>query len=918
MKKLLGVVIAAVVLAAASVGMGYLGSLWWTSHNGLNWSVTSAGWGGAGGGAGQRAASPGASAPGASAPGAPAAGGAAGPAAQAAAHEFDGNVAAIEWGGKVESATGVAADDAEGQEGLRSMIDQDPETYWRSSRDPGPKEVVLSFAEHESVLINQVTIVSDGGLAPRNLEIWVSNTGPKEGFTRVATAATPADTNENTISFDPVEARYVKLRLLRNYNEEEEFKVTEIKVMEARRGGYTPLLARHPDLLGPPPAQAGAAVAAAASPPTCVPVTQTTLTPGHGETKRALVVRHLGDEREYGGTHLKNLAGQGNSADYRQEHPELEIAARVDFTVVRMNQLADSMLNPKYGYDTVVLDQVCPEHPAPSLANFERLLPAWVADGHKLIIQDSDICSSANGSWATPADYRWLPYRIKTDAPGAQGAPGFLLRFVEDNWMAHSHRGRPGFIDTEAWENDTDGYHNELGDSNTLTEWDPHWCGHMVVRNVNNVFGFAHTYAHLGRGLIIYDGFDHDQVGTTGDDLLVARELAQGFDPDNLPCSARIGEFVVTTDTRLIQRPFVPGHSYDYPLSLLSNQGYKGTIGLSVRANPGLSGMQASFTPASVALDGLAESNFTLTVPANAPFTPQALEVKGIDAGGRTNSVCLQLVQPQTGELSVVSTLPRAKHKNLEIILDASGSMKLPLGKKTRWTTAHDVLQQMLATLPGDFNVGLRIYGHRESSRSPKTCTDSELVLPIQKLDSQAILRAAEAVHPRGETPLIYSVLQSTTDLKDVGGGTVIVITDGEESCHGDPVKAAATLKASGLDIVLNIVGFTTGQSVQKQLGGFAQATGGRFYAANSGPTLALALQMAAVDRFPYTVLDAAGKEVASGEAGAGAEELPPGEYTVVVNAGTTSLKAEHVRVALAQQTTLHITAKNDKFVLQQ
>jgi hypothetical protein len=438
---------------------------------------------------------------------------------------------------------------------------------------------------------------------------------------------------------------------------------------------------------------------------------------------------------------------------------------------------------------------------------------------------------------------------------------------------------------------------------------------------VNNIFGFAYTYAHYGRGLIIYNGFDVDMMGTVGYDTLVARELAQGFDPDNLPCAARIGDFVVTTDTRLMERPFVPGRSYDYPLTLLSNQGYKGTVGLSVTASPGLNGLQASFAPASVGVDGLAEAKFSLTLPANAPSTPQALQVKGVDAAGKTNTLCLQLVQPQTGELSVISKLarPPATRKNLEIILDASGSMKTALGKKTRWTTAHDVLSQVLATLPSDFNVGLRIYGHRESSRSPKTCTDSELVVPIQKLDQPAILAAAEAVKPKGETPLVYSVLQSPADLKEVGGGTVIVITDGEESCHGDPVKAAAQLKASGLDITLNIVGFTvTGQSVQKQLGSFAQATGGHFYAADSGPALARALQIAAVDRFPYTVTDAAGKEVAAGEAGSGADELPPGEYTVIVNAGGTSLKAEHVRVALAQQTTVHIALKDEQFVLEQ
>jgi hypothetical protein len=834
--------------------------------------------------------------------------GAGGPAAQAAARQFDGNVAALDWGGKVESATGVSPDNASDVDWMSDLIDGNPDTYWHTQGEVhGPSEIVLSFADHDSVRIDQVKIFSHSQSAPRDLEVWVSNSGPTEGFTRVANVKLPDDTgDESSIRFDPVEARYIKLRLLHTFRDDEGFEIGEIKVMEAPRFGYTPLIARHPELNGPSPANAGAAVAAAASAPTCVPVTSAP-TPGHGESKHVLVLTPdpwSNSEKIYAGVYLKNHPEDG------QKYPDLGVAARAGFTVVAAKRAQVPMLNSKYGYDTVVLEQCCQDKgPGPAFMN---ALKAWLADGHKLIIQDADNCVPG-------PNYGWLPYHLKTDNPGGHGAAGEFLRFTEENWMAHGHKGRPGFIDIEAWENSTDDYHNELGDSNTLTEWDPHWCGQMVVRNVNNVFGFVFTYAHYGRGLIIYSGFDIDMLGTLGYDLMVARELAQGFDPDNLPCSARIGDFVVTTDTKLMERPMLAGRSYDYPLTLLSNQGYKGTIGLSVKAYPGLGGMQANFAPASVALDGLAESKFTLMLPPNAPSTPQALEVRGLDAAGKANSLCLQLVQPTTGELAVVSTLarPTATRKNLEIILDASGSMKTALGKKTRWSTAHDVLQQVLATLPGDFNVGLRIYGHRESSRSPKTCTDSELVVPIQKLDQQAILSAADAVKPKGETPLVYSVLQSPDDLKAVGGGTVIVITDGEESCHGDTVKAAAQLKASGLDITLNIVGFTTGQAAQKQLSGFAQATGGRFYAADSGPALARALQMAAVERFPYTVLDASGKEVAAGEAGGAAEELPAGEYTVVVTAGETSLKAEHVRVVLAQQTTVHIAQKNDQFVLE-
>jgi len=900
MKKALSIVIGGVVVVAAALAVvGYRQG--WFSKAGLK-SQAASGGGNATMGA-VATAGPQTSA-------SPATGFESTPAAQAGqykAPQFDGDVAALDWGGKVESATGVADDEESQKIDLNNLIDEDKETSWSSPHDPGPKEIILSFIDHQSVLIDRVVIAVDPDRTdadvPRDVEVWTSNSAPTQGFSRVATAALP-QAAENTIHFDPVEARYVKLRVLHAQNGGDQFEIRELRVMESSRGDYTPLFTRRPDLVGPEGAGSeGAAVAAAAL--ACVPLPPAPPAPGRAESKHVLVLAPHGESR---GEDVYPPMGLKSHPDSRHGLADLAIVDRVDFAAVSPKLARAWMLSPKYNYDTVVMEQVCEgDEPLPA---FERALLSWVAAGHKLIIHDADKCSPG-------PDYSWLPYHLKTDNPGAHGSSGDYLRFVEQNWMAHGRTGRPGFIDVGAWESSDGDYHNELGDSNTLTEWDPHWCGHMVVRNSNNIFGFVLTYAHYGRGLIIYGGFDIDQQGSTGYDLVTARELAQGFDPDNLPCAAHVGDFVVTTDARLMERPMVSGRNYEYPLTLLSNQGYKGTVGLSVTANPGLNGMQASFAPASVNLNGLAEGKFMLTLPAN--VKPQALEVKGLDAAGKSNTLCLQLVPPTTGELAVVSTLaqPTATRKNLEIILDASGSMKTALGKKTRWSTAHDVLRQVLATLPADFNVGLRVYGHREGSRSPKTCTDSELVVPIQPLDQRAILSAAEAVKPRGETPLVYSVLQTPADLKEVGGGTVIVITDGEESCHGDPVKAVAQLKASGLDTTLNIVGFTTGQAAQKQLGGFAQATGGRFYAADNGPALARALQMAAVERFPYSVLDAAGKEVAAGEAGPGAEELPAGEYTVVVNAGGISLKAEHVRVELAQQTTLRITQKNDQFILE-
>jgi hypothetical protein len=833
-------------------------------------------------------------------------------AAASVAPAFDGNVASLEWGGRLEKAPGAE---------VKLLSDENEgDATWASGNVPGPKEIVVSFFERDVALVDSVVIenaVDHPGAetaqlpeyAPRDVEVWTSTTSADGGFARVAGESVPA-AGQVVVRFPAVEARFVKLRLLRNHANGEEFHVRRVKVMEAQGGGYTSLFARHPELLGPwapaPGAQAsgspapigqGCAVAAPAMP-----------SPGRGESHRILLLSSSADIDP--STFFPALQLKDGPKERLASFPEFAIAARLETRTVKPVRAQLFMLSESAGIDTVVLMQPCAGYPMS--AAFRQALVKWVAAGHKLIIHDSDKCVPG-------PDYGWLPFDIKTDTPGARGEPGGDLKILEDNWIAQSRPGRDGFIDTGAWAS-LDPPANELGDSNVVTAWDANWCGHMVVRNVQNVFGFVHAYAHYGRGLIIWSGLDVDMSGSDWYDRLVMREFGQGFAPDNLPCSIHVGHFVVSTDSRHLSRGVAPGRSYTYPLTLLSNMKYRGRVTLS--ASPvGGGAVEASFEPPVVDVSGIHQASLRVTLPAAPPIRPFALEVKGTDAEGRTNSLCLQLGPVQGGELSVVSALAPATKtsRNLEIILDASGSMKTPLaGKKTRWDVALETLQQVLGRLPDDFNVGLRIYGHREASRSPATCTDSELIVPVQKLDRAGILDRARSFKPKGETPLVYSALQARDDLRGVGGGTVILITDGEESCKGDPVKAAADLEASGLDIRLNIVGFALkNPRVQQDLAGFSQSTGGLFYAADSGPALADAVMVAAVEKFPYVVYDGTGKAVVTGEAGSGSDTLPAGEYRVVVKAGAKELVAPRVSVGLGQSVTLTIAMKAGQLVLQ-
>ena len=371
------------------------------------------------------------------------------------------------------------------------------------------------------------------------------------------------------MTFTPVEARYVKVRLVRNHNPDPAqrayFSLDRIRVFEAQAPGYVPLLTRHPEIATPAfVAEGAAAVAAAKAAPVtgCAASASPAMQPGTGESRRVLLVQS--NYLSYAAVYVPfSVKWNRLPKNYTSTREEFSIFDRVETNVVATNQLQPWMLAD---YDTVVFEQACDARQFPP--RFLQLLASWVAAGHKLIIHDSDKCGD-------PPDYSYLPYRFKTSRPGAWGKPGSTFRMLENTWMIHDLRGKPGFVDGDAWVKLVPPA-NELGDTNVITDWEPGWCGQFAVKNVLGDFGFAQAYAHHGKGLIIWEGLDVDSTGTLWLDIVRARQLAQGFNTDNLPCGVKVGSFVVVTEPQLQRRGFQPGQSYTYPLSILPNLKYKG------------------------------------------------------------------------------------------------------------------------------------------------------------------------------------------------------------------------------------------------------------------------------------------------------------------------------------------------------
>jgi Mg-chelatase subunit ChlD len=180
----------------------------------------------------------------------------------------------------------------------------------------------------------------------------------------------------------------------------------------------------------------------------------------------------------------------------------------------------------------------------------------------------------------------------------------------------------------------------------------------------------------------------------------------------------------------------------------------------------------------------------------------------------------------------------------VEIVFDASNSMWGQIDGRAKIDVAKQVLRESLDWLPRDLKVGLRVYGHQHK-RELRVCTDSELLVPLRTASGEQIEDAISTVRPRGQTPLAYSLDQVAGDFGELRGErAVVLVTDGIESCGGDPVAAARALQAGG-GIPVHVIGFGLGSEADadaESLQAIADASGGRFLTARSAEELREAL----------------------------------------------------------------------------
>ena len=239
------------------------------------------------------------------------------------------------------------------------------------------------------------------------------------------------------------------------------------------------------------------------------------------------------------------------------------------------------------------------------------------------------------------------------------------------------------------------------------------------------------------------------------------------------------------------------------------------------------------------------------------------------------------------GELKVVFPSQTAANRSVgegtsvALVLDASGSMLKREGGERRIEVAKNAVNQLISgPLAEGTPFSMRVFGHKEAD-SCRTDLEIELA-PLKRSQAKATVKGINAKN-HAKTPIGRSLELVKQDLETAEGRRIVIlVTDGEETCGGDPEAAIKQLAASGFDTRVNIVGFAIDEYMLKEtFQDWARLGNGKYFDAANAQELKKSIVEAV--ELPYEVLNNDSKVVASGVVNGDPISVLPGEYTVRV-----------------------------------
>jgi hypothetical protein len=200
---------------------------------------------------------------------------------------------------------------------------------------------------------------------------------------------------------------------------------------------------------------------------------------------------------------------------------------------------------------------------------------------------------------------------------------------------------------------------------------------------------------------------------------------------------------------------------------------------------------------------------------------------------------------------AMISDVAAEGKTDILFLLDGSGSMKEKIGGETKIESARKGLRTALGEISKDSFAGLRIYGNRvPQTNKTASCKDSTLEIPFGAVVPEKFEQTAAKVTPLGYTPISYSLEQARNDFPTDRESTkvIILLTDGEETCGGNPKATVEAMIKDGFAVKVYTIGFAVNDIAEKELRDVAAVSGGKYFSATNASELKDALSAATIE----------------------------------------------------------------------
>ncbi len=216
-------------------------------------------------------------------------------------------------------------------------------------------------------------------------------------------------------------------------------------------------------------------------------------------------------------------------------------------------------------------------------------------------------------------------------------------------------------------------------------------------------------------------------------------------------------------------------------------------------------------------------------------FTLDAIQVAELKRAGASENL---LKAMQEGRPNGTGSSP--KITDFAVVLDCSGSM----GEQTRdgqvkIDVAKRVVSELVSKMPVTLRVAFIVYGYDRDLN----CQAVSVMRPLSELvrNGKAELASLiDTLRPVANTPIALALEVAGRELaKNDAPCGLVLLSDGKETCGGDPAAVASTLVGKlRLSYGINVIGFDVQNDERASLTEIARAGKGKYYNAQTAAEL--------------------------------------------------------------------------------